>query len=115
MDSDITSWLGSTVATSQLDAPTEIQHTNDFPSDCTAVSDDQLPNPPSTFGIDWSRLRGFEHPPPADKRTAGDFTSLRMARITGYVGTAILTKRSLRIRPNSPISVRRQRHLLSIT
>jgi hypothetical protein len=68
MDSDITSWLGSTVATSQLDAPTEIQHTNDFPSDCTAVSDDQLPNPPSTFGIDWSRLRGFEHPPPADKR-----------------------------------------------
>jgi hypothetical protein len=45
MASDIASWLSSAAGTSELNAPTEIQRTNDFPSNHTTASDDTLDLP----------------------------------------------------------------------
>jgi hypothetical protein len=70
MASDISSWLTSAAATSEFNAPTEIQRTNDFPSNCTTTFDD-TPEIPTSLDIDWSRLRGYEHPPPSHKRLKG--------------------------------------------
>jgi hypothetical protein len=42
MASNILGWLTSAVLTSELNAPTEIQRTDDFPSDRTTASDDTL-------------------------------------------------------------------------
>lgn len=68
MASGISSWLSSAAATSELNAPTEIQGRNDFPSDRTAASVNPTDFQETLEGIDWNRLRDFERPPPASKR-----------------------------------------------
>lgn len=68
MASDMTSWLSSAADTSELNAPTEIQGINDFPSDRTAASVNPAYTHEPLGGIDWNRLRDFERPPPAEKR-----------------------------------------------
>jgi hypothetical protein len=70
MASDISSWITSAAPTSELNAPTELQRTNDFPSNRTTDSDDTAETP-TFFDIDWDRLRGYEHPPPQHKRLRG--------------------------------------------
>jgi hypothetical protein len=70
MASKVTSWLTSAAATPELDAPTELQRTNDFPSNYTSFSDDTT-ELPTFLDIDWDRLRGYEHPPPQPKRIRG--------------------------------------------
>jgi hypothetical protein len=68
MPSDITSWLGSAAPTSQLEAPSEIQRTNDFPSNRTTASIEPTFTQDPLEGIDWERLQGFERLPPKAKR-----------------------------------------------
>jgi hypothetical protein len=68
MASIASSYFGSPAPTSQLEAPSEIQQLIDFPSDRTTASTDGTENHASFEGIDWQRLRGFEHLPPRGKR-----------------------------------------------
>jgi hypothetical protein len=68
MTSIASSYLGSSTFTSQLEAPSEVQQSIDFPSDRTIASMDENMNHASFEGIDWQRLRGFEQPPPKCKR-----------------------------------------------
>jgi len=68
MASKITSWLSSAAATSELNALTEIQGINDFPSNRTTASVNPSNTQEPLEGIDWNRLRDFERPPPAAKR-----------------------------------------------
>jgi hypothetical protein len=52
----------------RLDAPTEIQGINDFPSNRTAAPVNLTDFQEPLEGINWNRLRDFERPPPASKR-----------------------------------------------
>ena len=67
MASDISNWL-STTATSAHQVPTEIQRTNDFPSNRTTASIEPTFVPEDLEGADWSRLQGFERQPPKQKK-----------------------------------------------
>ena len=68
MASEITSWLSSAAATSELNALTEIQGINDFLSNRTTASVNPSNTQEPLEGIDWNRLRDFERPLPAAKR-----------------------------------------------
>jgi hypothetical protein len=67
MASEIRSWLSSAAATSELNALTEIQGINDFPSNQTAASVNPTNSQEPLEGIDWNCLQDFEQPPPASK------------------------------------------------
>jgi hypothetical protein len=62
------SYFVSPAPTSQLEAPSEIQQLIDFPSDRTTASINETENHANFEGLDWQRLRSFEHPPPKAKR-----------------------------------------------
>jgi hypothetical protein len=68
MTSNISSYFGSSTPTSQLEAPSEIQQSIDFPSDRTAVSVQDVTSTSTYEGLDWTRLRGFEMPLVKHKR-----------------------------------------------
>jgi hypothetical protein len=75
MPPSVSSWLGSTQGTSQLEAPSEIQRLNDFRSDRTAISDTPTYLEPHAMDLDWDRLRGYERPPPKAKKLRRQPTS----------------------------------------
>jgi hypothetical protein len=68
MASITSSYFTTPALTSQLEAPTEIQQSIDFPSDRTTASIREITSNSNYDEIDWSRLRGFEMPPPKQKR-----------------------------------------------
>ena len=68
MPPTMSSWLGSTQGTSQLDAPLEIQRPNDFRSDRTSVSNTPIRLETHSLDLDWDRLRDYEQPPPKSKK-----------------------------------------------
>jgi hypothetical protein len=68
MASDISSWIKSAAPTSALDIPTELQRTNDFPSDRTTATIEPTYQQDSYEGVDWDRVRDFERLPPRQKR-----------------------------------------------
>jgi hypothetical protein len=76
MPQSVSTWIGSTLATSQLEAPTEIQQPNNFPSDRTAISDDGPYLSANTSDIDWERMHGFELPPPKPKKQRATTSSI---------------------------------------
>jgi hypothetical protein len=53
---------------SQLEAPSEIQQSVDFPSDRTAASIQDDTSTLAYEGLDWTRLRGYEMPLVKHKR-----------------------------------------------
>jgi hypothetical protein len=71
MASTTSSYFGSPAPTSQLEAPSEVQQSIDFPSDRTIASTNETENHATFEGLDWQRLRGFEHLPPKNKRHRG--------------------------------------------
>jgi hypothetical protein len=68
MTSIASSYFRTPAPTSQLEAPTEIQQSIDFPSDRTTASVREVTEDSNYNEIDWNRLRGFEMPPPRHKR-----------------------------------------------
>jgi hypothetical protein len=68
MASIASSYFGSPAPISQLEAPSKIQQSIDFLSDRTTASTDETETYASFEGIDWQRLRSFEHLPPRSKR-----------------------------------------------
>ena len=71
MPPSLSSWLGSTLRTSQLEAPTEIQRSIDFLSERTVASDEATYLSANTSDINWERMRGYERPiPPLKKQRA---------------------------------------------
>jgi hypothetical protein len=73
MAPSIASYLTSVPPTSELYVPTQVQRASDFGSDQTTGST-QLDKPDGSLleGIDWSRLRGYEQPPPRSKKHRGN-------------------------------------------
>jgi hypothetical protein len=69
MASNLSSWLGSTPGTSQLEAPSEIQGPHDSRSNRTAVSNAPTYHELQSMDLDWERFRGFERPPPRSKNS----------------------------------------------
>jgi hypothetical protein len=65
--STISSYFGSPTPTLQLEAPSEIQQSIDFPSDRTTASTQDVIRTPYE-GLDWTRLRSYEMPPVQHKR-----------------------------------------------
>jgi hypothetical protein len=68
MTSIASSYFRAPALTSQLEAPTEIQQSIDFPSDRTTASVREVTEDSNYNEIDWNRLRSFEMPLPRHKR-----------------------------------------------
>jgi len=68
MTSSISSYFGSPAPTLQLEAPSEIQQSIDFPSDRTTASIQDVTSTLTYEGLDWTRLRGYEMPIAKSKR-----------------------------------------------
>jgi hypothetical protein len=75
MASSILSYFGSPTPTLQLEAPSEIQQSIDFPSDRTTASIQDVTSTLTYEGLDWTQLYGYKMPIAKSKhqRTATSF------------------------------------------
>ena len=68
----ISDFFSAPPPTSQLYAPSEVQRLGDYDSNATVTSTSELEGSQSSEGIDWTRLHGYELPPPRTKKPKGN-------------------------------------------
>jgi hypothetical protein len=68
----IASYLTAASPTLEFNTPLEVQQSGDFESNRTVIGNETELDTTPYDNIDWSRLQGFERPPPRQKKSRGN-------------------------------------------